>query len=120
MKLDRLVSKSAPAAIGPYSHGVKRGDMIITSGQIPVDLSLRNDYEVTGPELDTLAQAAWEHPGVLGARMTGAGFGGCTVNLVKNESVDSFIEQVGEKYKKIIGYDADFYVVTTGSGVCRC
>lgn len=83
-------------------------------------LSLREDYEVTGPELDTLAEAAWEHPGVLGARMTGAGFGGCTVNLVKNTEVDSFIEQVGAKYKKAIGYAADFYVVTPGSGVCRC
>lgn len=83
-------------------------------------ISLRDDYEVTGKELDTLACAAWEHPGVLGARMTGAGFGGCTINLVKNEAVDSFIEQVGEKYKKEIGYHADFYVVKTGSGVCRC
>ena len=83
-------------------------------------ISLRDDYEVTGPELDTLAQAAWEHPGVLGARMTGAGFGGCTVNLVRNESVDSFIDQVGDTYRKTIGYPADFYVVKTGSGVCRC
>lgn len=100
---------------------LKSNDLVLF-GQLMNEshLSLRDDYEVTGPELDTLAQAAWEHPGVLGARMTGAGFGGCTINLVKNESVDSFIEQVGEKYKKIIGYDADFYVVTTGSGVCRC
>lgn len=82
-------------------------------------LSLREDYEVTGLELDTLAEAAWEHPGVLGARMTGAGFGGCTINLVKNEAVDSFIEQVGDKYQKVVGYPADFYVVTVGSGVCR-
>lgn len=102
-------------------HALKSNDLALF-GQLMNEshISLRDDYEVTGPELDTLAQAAWEHPGVLGARMTGAGFGGCTVNLVKNEAVDSFIEQVGEKYKKVIGYDADFYVVTTGSGVCRC
>lgn len=79
-------------------------------------ISLRDDYEVTGVELDTLVEAAWEIDGVIGSRMTGAGFGGCTVSIVKNESVDTFIEQVGNKYLDKIGYAADFYVVDIGNG----
>lgn len=82
-------------------------------------VSLRDDYEVTGKELDTLAAEAWKQPGVVGARMTGAGFGGCTVNLVKEEAVDAFIENVGAAYKKAIGYAADFYVVDIGNGPCK-
>lgn len=78
--------------------------------------SLRDDYEVTGAELDTLAQATWEQEGVIGSRMTGAGFGGCTVSIVKEESVNSFIEEVGKAYKETIGYEADFYVVDIGGG----
>lgn len=79
-------------------------------------LSLRDDYEVSGKELDALAEAAWEQKGTVGARMTGAGFGGCTVNIVKNEHVDAFIEQVGKKYKDQIGYEATFYIVNAGGG----
>jgi galactokinase len=82
-------------------------------------VSLRDDYEVTGKELDTLAAEAWKQPGVVGARMTGAGFGGCTVNLVKEEAVEAFIENVGKAYKDAIGYAADFYVVDIGSGPCK-
>lgn len=78
--------------------------------------SLRDDYEVTGIELDTLAQAAWDTPGVIGSRMTGAGFGGCTVSIVKESAVDNFIEKVGNEYKDKIGYNADFYVVDIGEG----
>ena len=81
--------------------------------------SLRDDYEVTGKELDALVEAAWKQPGVIGARMTGAGFGGCTVNLVKEECVEDFIQQVGTAYKNEIGYEADFYVVDVGDGPCR-
>lgn len=81
--------------------------------------SLHHDYEVTGIELDTLVETAWQQPGVIGARMTGAGFGGCTVNLVKEEWIDSFIEAVGETYEKKIGYLADFYVADIGGGPCR-
>lgn len=77
--------------------------------------SLRDDYEVTGIELDTLAAAAWQH-GAIGSRMTGAGFGGCTVSLVAEDMVDSFIENVGREYQEKIGYKADFYVVATGDG----
>ncbi len=82
-------------------------------------VSLRDDYEVTGLELDTLVEAAWQVDGVIGSRMTGAGFGGCTVSIVKNGAIDSFIEQVGAAYLKKIGYSADFYVVEIGDGPAR-
>lgn len=79
-------------------------------------ISLRDDYEVTGLELDTLVEAAWKHPGVLGARMTGAGFGGCAIAIVANEEVESFITNVGAVYLDKIGYKADFYVASIGDG----
>ena len=82
-------------------------------------ISLRDDYEVTGIELDTLVEEAWKIDGVIGSRMTGAGFGGCTVSIVKDDAVDTFIEKVGSAYKDKIGYAADFYVVEIGSGPCR-
>jgi len=79
-------------------------------------ISLRDDYEVTGAELDTLVEEAWKIDGVVGSRMTGAGFGGCTVSLVKDEAIDTFISKVGEAYRRKIGYKADFYVVEVGDG----
>ena len=79
-------------------------------------ISLRDDYEVTGVELDTLAALAWEQPGVVGSRMTGAGFGGCTVSIVKKDKVDDFIKNVGEAYKNKIGYTADFYIASVSDG----
>lgn len=79
-------------------------------------ISLRDDYEVTGVELDTLAALAWEQPGVVGSRMTGAGFGGCTVSIVKKDKVDDFIKNVGEAYKNKIGYAADFYIASVSDG----
>ena len=79
-------------------------------------MSLRDDYEVTGKELDTLVEAALKQEGVIGSRMTGAGFGGCTVSIVKNDNIDAFIENVGKEYKDTIGYAADFYVVEVGDG----
>lgn len=79
-------------------------------------LSLQHDYEVTGIELDTLVEEAWKVDGVIGSRMTGAGFGGCTVSIVKTEGIDNFIEKVGAAYKEKIGYAADFYVVEIGDG----
>ena len=81
--------------------------------------SLRDDYEVTGIELDTLVEEALKIDGVIGSRMTGAGFGGCTVSIVKDEAVDEFIEKVGKAYEAKIGYAADFYVVEIGDGPCK-
>lgn len=79
-------------------------------------VSLRDDYDVTGIELDTLAEEAWKIPGVIGSRMTGGGFGGCTVSIVKDEAVEEFKEKVGKAYREKIGYDATFYTVSIGQG----
>ena len=79
-------------------------------------VSLRDDYEVTGVELDTLVQAAWDQPGVIGARMTGAGFGGCALAIVANDQIDSFIENVGKIYETEIGYPAEFYIASISDG----
>lgn len=80
--------------------------------------SLRDDYEVTGIELDTLVDEARKIDGVIGSRMTGAGFGGCTVSIVKDAAIEEFKEKVGSAYLKKIGYAADFYVVEVGGGPC--
>ncbi len=82
-------------------------------------ISLRDDYEVTGLELDTLVEAAWKQKGVIGSRMTGAGFGGCTVSIVENDFVEEFIDAVGKVYYEKIGYQADFYTVDVGNGPVR-
>ena len=82
-------------------------------------VSLRDDYEVTGPELDAMAEAAWKIPGVIGSRMTGGGFGGCTVSLVKDEAIDEFIEKVGAEYEAKIGIKPDFYIAEIGDGAKR-
>ena len=78
--------------------------------------SLRDDYEVTGVELDTLVEEARKIKGVIGSRMTGAGFGGCTVSIVENAAIETFKEEVGKAYAEKIGYAADFYVVEIGDG----
>lgn len=78
--------------------------------------SLRDDYEVTGKELDTLVEESLKQDGVIGARMTGAGFGGCAVSIVKSDKVEDFIQNVGKGYKDKIGYEADFYAVEIGDG----
>lgn len=78
--------------------------------------SLRDDYEVTGVELDTLVEETLKCDGVIGARMTGAGFGGCAVSIVKDDCVQEVIRTVGENYKNKIGYAAEFYVVSVGDG----
>jgi galactokinase len=79
--------------------------------------SLRDDYQVTGIELDTMVEEARKIPGVPGSRMTGAGFGGCTVSIVKEESIPGFIENVGRNYKTKTGIDASFYVAEISDGV---
>ena len=102
------------------AEALKKGDLA-EFGRLMNEshVSLRDDYEVTGIELDTLAETAWEQPGVIGSRMTGAGFGGCTVSIVKNDAIDAFIENVVRKYESVIGYAADFYVVEAGDGARR-
>ena len=82
-------------------------------------ISLRDDYEVTGLQLDSLAEAAWKVEGVLGSRMTGGGFGGCTVSLVRDEAIPAFIEQVGAEYTEKTGLKADFYIAEIGDGAHR-
>lgn len=98
-------------------EALKRGD-IFELGQLmnASHLSLKEDYEVSCEELDILVEEAWEIDGVLGSRMMGAGFGGCTVSIVENSAVNEFIQRVGENYQKRTGLHADFYVVETGNG----
>ena len=82
-------------------------------------ISLKNDYEVSCEEIDILVDRAWKIPGVIGSRITGGGFGGCTVSIVKNDAVDTFIEKVGNGYKEQTGNTAEFYVVEVGDGAHR-
>lgn len=82
-------------------------------------VSLRDDYEVTGLQLDTMAEEAWKIDGVIGSRMTGGGFGGCTVSLVKDEAIDTFIQQVGTNYEAKTGIKPDFYIAEIGDGARR-
>ncbi len=82
-------------------------------------ISLRDDYEVTGFELDTMVEIAWSQKGVIGSRMTGAGFGGCTVSLVKKEFVEKFIQNVGRDYEEKTGLKPDFYIGNIGDGTRR-
>lgn len=98
-------------------NALKAGDLV-KFGQLMNEShdSLRDDYEVTGTELDTLVDEARKVDGVLGSRMTGAGFGGCTVSLVKEESIDNFKLLVGENYFKKTGLVADFYIAGIGDG----
>ncbi len=79
-------------------------------------VSLRDDYQVSCDEIDVLVDEAWKVDGVIGSRITGGGFGGCTVSIVRNESVDDFKEKVGTAYKERTGKTADFYVVEIGDG----
>ncbi len=99
------------------ASALKNGDLE-TFGKLmnQSHISLRDDYEVTGIELDTLAETAWEQPGVLGARMTGAGFGGCGIAIVAKESIPAFIENIGAVYEQKIGYPAAFYIAEISDG----
>lgn len=94
-----------------------KGDLK-TFGKLMVDShnSLRDDYEVTGEHLDALVEAALLQEGVIGSRMTGAGFGGCTVSIVKKDKIDQFILNVSKIYKEKTGLDADIYVTNIGDG----
>lgn len=120
---DELLEKRAKHAV--YENGrtikalqaLKEGELAYFGELMNAShTSLRDDYEVTGIELDTLVSAAWSQKGTVGARMTGAGFGGCAIALVENEAVELFIKEVGESYKDKIGYEALFYVASIGDG----
>jgi len=99
---------------------LKAGDLI-KFGQLmnASHVSLRDDYEVTGLQLDTMAEEAWKIDGVIGSRMTGGGFGGCTVSLVKDEAIDTFIEKVGAAYEAKTSIKPQFYIAEIGDGACR-
>ncbi len=96
---------------------LKAGDLTLF-GQLmnASHVSLRDDYEVTGSELDCMAAEAWKIDGVIGSRMTGGGFGGCTVSLVKDEAIDTFIKEVGAAYEAKIGIKPEFYIAEIGDG----
>jgi galactokinase len=81
--------------------------------------SLRDDYEVSSPELDTMVEIAWRHNSVFGARMTGGGFGGCTINVVRPDAVDDFSNEVTKEYRAATNIDPDVYVVRADNGACE-
>ncbi len=99
-------------------HALKKGDLEhFGSLMYESHASLRDNYEVTGTELDTLVEEAARIPGVIGSRMTGAGFGGCTVSLVAKDKTDLFIRDLDKAYTEKTGLKADFYVAEVGDGV---
>ena len=89
----------------------KFGELMIAS-----HVSLRDDYEVSCEEIDILVDEALKVPGVIGSRITGGGFGGCTVSIVKNEAIEDFKQKVGSEYTNKTGIEAEFYVVSVGDG----
>lgn len=120
---DEILTKRAKHAVYENQRTLKALDElnkgnILAFGELMnrSHISLRDDYEVTGKELDALVEAAWEQEGVVGARMTGAGFGGCSIAMVEKKNTEDFIKNVGNKYKNIIGYEADFYIASIGDG----
>lgn len=96
-------------------------DDIVTFGKLmnASHVSLRDDYEVTGLELDTLVEAAWNQDGCIGARMTGAGFGGCAIAIVKNDAIPAFESNVKAAYLEKIGYPCEFYIASIGDGASK-
>lgn len=102
------------------AEALERGDLLAFGRLMKAShLSLRDDFEVSGREMDTLAELAWQCPGVIGSRMTGAGFGGCTVSFVEPGAVDIFRNTVGPAYEKAVGYPPSFYVVEAADGAAR-
>ena len=104
--------RTIEAAKALAANDIKRFGELMNQSHI----SLRDDYEVSCSEIDVLVESAWKQPGVVGSRITGGGFGGCTVSIVKNECIDAFIENVGKEYHEKTGLTADFYVVEIGDG----
>jgi len=123
---DETAHKRARHVVGEVQRtsdavkALKAGDLVKFGKLMNAShVSLRDDYEVTGPELDTMAEEAWKIDGVIGSRMTGGGFGGCTVSLVKDEAIDTFIDKVGKAYEAKIGIKPEFYIAEIGDGACK-
>ncbi len=123
---DPVAHKRARHVVGEVQRtsdavkALKAGDLTLFGKLMNAShISLRDDYEVTGPELDCMAEEAWKIDGVIGSRMTGGGFGGCTVSLVKEEAIDTFIKEVGAAYEAKIGIKPDFYIAEIGNGATR-
>lgn len=99
------------------TKALQAGDLATFSRLVSASgVSLAYDFEVTGLELDTLVTTALQQPGVLGARMTGAGFGGCAIAIVAKDAVAAVQAAVGQRYREVVGYDADFYVAEVADG----
>lgn len=120
---DPICQKRAKHAVYENQRAVKavnalKADDIEEFGRLmnASHVSLRDDYEVSCDEIDILVDLAWKTEGVIGSRITGGGFGGCTVSIVKNDAVDTFIDTIGKAYKEKVGHDAEFYVVDIGDG----
>lgn len=120
---DAVCQKRAKHAVYENQRTIRavealRSNDVITFGKLmnASHVSLRDDYEVSCAEIDVLVDIAWTIPGVIGSRITGGGFGGCTVSIVENDAIDTFIQTVGDGYKERTGHKAEFYVVEIGNG----
>ncbi len=120
---DEVLTKRARHAVLENLRTIKavealKADDLVLFGKLMVDshISLRDDYEASCSEMDVLVEEALKVQGVLGSRMTGGGFGGCSVSIVAEEEVDTFLKQVGDAYLEKVGYEASFYVVEIGGG----
>jgi len=123
---DPVAHKRARHVVGEVQRtkdavkALKAGDLTLFGKLMNAShVSLRDDYEVTGLQLDTMAEEAWKIDGVIGSRMTGGGFGGCTVSLVKDEAIDTFIEKVGAAYEAKTSIKPQFYIAEIGNGACK-
>ena len=123
---DPVAHKRARHVVGEVQRtkdavkALKAGDLTLFGKLMNAShVSLRDDYEVTGLQLDTMAEEAWKIDGVIGSRMTGGGFGGCTVSLVKDEAIDTFIEKVGAAYEAKTSIKPQFYIAEIGNGATK-
>ena len=120
---DPILEKRARHAVAENQRTIEavaalKADNIARFGELmnQSHVSLRDDYEVSCEEIDILVDLAWKIPGVIGSRITGGGFGGCTVSIVENDAVDDFIRSIGASYKEKVGHEAEFYTVDIGEG----
>jgi len=103
-----------------FAAAMQQGDWKAAGAQMAGShAGLRDEYEVSCPELDHLVKIVSQQEGVLGSRMMGGGFGGCTINLIKNEVMEQVIEKTSASYKKAFGVEPKHYIATTGDGACE-